>query len=366
MFVYLQEYSHYEDLYDLHTIEECLDWYWRLRKGMEQHRGELKAKEPETNFDKEVHKCCSYTVNVIKIERYRHKKDRISEWMEADRKRQEKIDNAKAPDGILCDKCHSPTKVIEKTLHDAYDDNMQVSFMFECLKCQKRQIFYEDGSPWDFERPRCKDCDANLETKYDKKGEKLTIITYCPKCSFKEIDVIDSKKKRIAREKEEQRQLKLLEEYRSEFCLNDEDGPKAITSLDGIVYLVKEWKKQEKKEKDPVFQKAKKLKKLKLKQLKDLVSKVISDVGYTDLEFSKPEMGKFVIVEFSATDNKEEREEYDSTHVIKKAIKSVLETTNWRLMSEGIHYRLGIVSGRLKAYEQEDDLMSLVSNDYEK
>lgn len=30
-------------------------------------------------------------------------------------------------------------------------------------------------------------------------------------------------------------------------------------------------------------------------------------------------------------------------------------------MSEGIHRRLGIVSGRLKAYEQEDDLMTIVS-----
>lgn len=360
MYTYLQEHSHYEDLYDLHTIEECLDWYWRLRKGMEQHRDELKSKEPGTDFDKEVHKCCSYFVNTIKIERYRHKKDRISEWMDADQKRQDKIDNPKAPNGILCDKCKSATKVIEKTLHDAYDDNMRVSFMFECLKCQKRQIFYEDSSLWDFERPKCKDCHVELKNKYEKKGEKLTTITYCPKCSYKEVDVIDSKKRRIEREKEDQRQRNLLEEYRSEFCLNDEDGPKAIASLDGIVALVKEWEKREKKEKDPVFQKAKKLKKLKLKQLKDLVSKTIADVGYTDLEFGKPEMGKFVIVEFSATDSKDEREEYNSTHDIKKAIRSVLESTNWRLMSEGIHYRLGIVSGRLKAYEREEDLMSLV------
>lgn len=359
-FKYLEEEQAYIDRYDLHTIEECLEWYWSLRKGMEQHREELKTKEPDTDFDKEVHKCCSYTVNVIKINRYRHKKERISEWMEADRRRQEKIDNATPPNGVRCDKCHSPTKVIDKTLHDAYDDNMRVSFIFECLECQKRQIFYEDGSPWDFKRPKCKDCDVELKTKYEEKGEKLTTITYCPKCSFREVDVIDSKKRRIEREKEEARQRKLLDEYRSEFCLNDESGPKAVANLDGIVALSKKWKEQEKKEKDPVFQKAKKLKKLKLNQLKDLISKAIADNGYTDLEFSRPEMGKFVIVEFSATDSKDDREEYDSTHTIKKVIKSALENTNWRLMSDGIHYRLGIVSGRLKAYEREEDLMSLV------
>ena len=103
MFKYLNDYSYYEDLYDLHTIEECLNWYWRMRKGMEQHREELKTKEPDTDFDKEVHKCCSYLVNTIKIQRYRRKKDTIAEWMEADRVRQEKIDNAEPPENVLCD-----------------------------------------------------------------------------------------------------------------------------------------------------------------------------------------------------------------------------------------------------------------------
>src|SRR3989338_10177273 len=111
MFTYLKDYSHYEDVYDLHTIEECLDWYWRMRKGMEQHREELKTKEPETDFDKEVHKCCSYFVNTLKIQRYRHKKDTIAEWMEADRVRQDKLDNAVPPEYIFCDKFHTPTKI---------------------------------------------------------------------------------------------------------------------------------------------------------------------------------------------------------------------------------------------------------------
>lgn len=360
MYSYLRNYSFYEDLYDLHTIEECLDWYWRLRKGMEQHRQELKTTEPNTDFDKEVHKCCSYFVNTLKIQRYRRKKNTIDEWMEADRVRQDKIDNTEPPENILCDKCHSPTKVIEKTLHDANDKTARVSFMFECLKCQKRQIFYEDGSPWDYRKPQCKNCHIELQTKYKKKGEVLTITTFCPNCDFKEVDVLDSKKSREEQQKEEERKQKLFQEYREEFCLNDEEGPKAVANLDGIVALAKEWKEQEKKEKDPIYQKAKLLKQVKLNQLKELVTKSVTKEGYTDLEFGKPEMDKYVIVDFTATDSRDDRKEYDSANTLKKLIKAALENTNWRLMSEGIHYRLGIVSGRLKAYEREEDLMGIV------
>ena len=32
-------------------------------------------------------------------------------------------------------------------------------------------------------------------------------------------------------------------------------------------------------------------------------------------------------------------------------------------MSDGIHYRLGYLSGRLRAYEQEEDLKNLVMKD---
>lgn len=45
---------------------------------------------------------------------------------------------------------------------------------------------------------------------------------------------------------------------------------------------------------------------------------------------------------------------------IQKLIKKVLADTNWRLMSEGARYRLGMLEGRLRAYEREEDLLKLV------
>lgn len=37
-----------------------------------------------------------------------------------------------------------------------------------------------------------------------------------------------------------------------------------------------------------------------------------------------------------------------------------LEDTNWRLASSGISYRLGYLTGRLRAFEREEDMRQLV------
>lgn len=75
-----------------HTIEECLDWYWNIRDGFEEKRGaEEFRKFSKEEFDKEVHKVASYTVNAIKAKRYKHKKETIQKWVDRDRKEQEKL-----------------------------------------------------------------------------------------------------------------------------------------------------------------------------------------------------------------------------------------------------------------------------------
>lgn len=345
---YLQNDQYYLDGYDLNTIEECLDWYFRLKKGMQKKRNEIKDMTDEA-FDKDVHKAVSYTVNMIKIQRYRHKAETIREWMDRDRKIQEKYDNATPPVDVYCTECFSATKITSKDLMGAYDDDGKVMFMFACVKCNKRQALYEDGTEWRYDPPKCPECSNPLD--YDSKHtkNKLTTIYSCSKCSYKKTDVHDFKKSDEKRKKKEERDKKLLTEYRKEFCLDDEEGPKAVLNLDNIVRFVDEMKEKEKKDKDPVYQKARQLKSLKIGQLKELLEKAIEGEGYHDLAFAKPEMGQYVIIDFSVNDMNDERKEYDSQKILKKLIKGVLDETNWRLMSEGIHYRLGILTGRLKA-----------------
>lgn len=358
---YLKDHSYYEDNYDLHSIEECLHWYWAIKDGFEKDRNKKQFKKfSKKEFDKEVHKVTSYTVNVISIQRYRHKADTIKEWMDKDQAIQDKYDSAIPPDEVFCKGCGASMEVTSKDLMGVYEADSQVLFMFECTKCKKRRAIYESGTEWKYEPPKCPKCNSSLEvdSKYSK--HKTTSTYICKNCSYKKVDIDDLRKSDEKWKKKEVRDRKLLEEFRKDFCLDNEEGPKAVINLDNIARFVDEMKEREKKEKDPIFQKAKKLKILKIKQLKDLIKKAAEKAGYTDFEFDKPEMGKHVIVGFTASDIKDDRVEYDSCNQLKKAIKFALEDTNWRLMSEGISFRLGILSGRLKAYEHENDLMEIV------
>lgn len=359
MHSYLKNEQHYIDLYDLHTIEQCLRWYFGIKKGMNEKRNKVKGLTKK-EFDTDVHKLASYSTNVIKIQRFHRKQETLQEWMDRDRKTQEIFDNAIPPSEVFCKECFSRTTACSKDLMNAYEDDARVLFMFECIKCSKRQSLFEDGSEWEYESPRCPKCDKPLNHVSKHTKNTLVTIDNCTKCDYKNKDVYNFKKSADLRRKKEKRDHKLLSEYREEFCLSEDEGQKAVLNLDSISRFVDEMKEKEKKEKDPVYQKAKKLKNLKIGQLKELLEKAVYKEGYEDLHFGKPEMGQYVIVDFTLSDNVDSRTEQESVSFLKKLIKKLLEDTTWRLMSDGISYRLGILSGRLKAYESEEDLVKIV------
>ncbi len=363
MFKYLQADQFYVDRYDLHTIEECLDWYWNIRDGFEKKRNDEELKKfTEEEFNKEVHKIASYTVNVIKAQRYKRKKETIQKWIDKDSKEQEKFDNAIAPDGVLCKECFSPTKITSKDLLDSYEPGSQVLFMFECVKCKKRQALYEDGSEWHHENPKCPKCNSILNEKAKNVKGILTTIAACPNCGYKNKDIYDFNKSKKEREARESRETKLLTEYRKEFCIDEKVGEEMLHSYDQISRFVDEMKENEKKDNDPLIQKTRQLKKLTVMQLGKLIEVAIGKEGYKDLKFGKPEMGQYVVIDFSVNEANENRKDYDSQNTLKKLIKTALEDTSWRLMSDGVQYRLGILTGRLKGYEREDDLIKIIGN----
>ncbi len=102
------------------------------------------------------------------------------------------------------------------------------------------------------------------------------------------------------------------------------------------------------------------IRKLKVAQLADVLAKAVADSGYIEFKLGEPQIGREVAVPFSCLDNKPERESYDSRMGLKKLITKTLAGTNWRLMSDGVSHRLGYLSGRLRAYESDEDLRKLV------
>ena len=359
MLQHLHPKQYYIDLYDLFTVKECLDWYWRIHNGMEKHRGEFQPKEPHTDFDHEVLKLCSYTVNVLKGERYRHRADRVKEWMEKDERTQKRFDEAMPPIGIICKECGGPTRLAMKEFWHGSELNAKVWFMFECLMCRKRASYFEDGSEWISEKEKCPKCKNELDIQSRKEGGNVVDTVKCLHCNTAKEVVHDFDKSHREFEAKQEKDRQLLEKHRSEFCLNDENGPEYLRQLDDLIRFGRELKEQEKKEATPAYKKAKQLKKLRVHELQKLLVPILEKEGYVNFALGQPDMGRFVAINFTATDSKDGRDEYHSQKELKKLITNTLEDTNWRLMSEGISYRIGIVSGRLRAYEKEEDAMEM-------
>lgn len=358
---YLKNDQYYIDLYDLHTIEKCLRYYRNIRYGLEKKRGTKEFKKfNKEEFDRESNKAASYVINITKAKRYENRNQVIQEWKEKDRKDQEKLDNAIAPQGVLCKKCFSPAKVIFKNLDGLHEEDSKVLFFFECTKCKKRQAIYEDGTERRSEKTKCPECNYPLDEKSTYTKDILTTFYSCPNCSYKNKETYDFSKSEKEREEREARERELLAEYRKEFCVSNEVGEKMLRTYEFLSKLYDEYKENERRNKDPIIQQIQKIKKLTVIQLKKLIRGSLEKEGYADLKFGKPEIGKYVIVDFSVLETKDDRKEYDSQRILKKLINGLLGNTNWRLMSDGINYRLGILTGRLKAYEGEEDLVNIL------
>ena len=134
-----------------------------------------------------------------------------------------------------------------------------------------------------------------------------------------------------------------------------------MSRIEKMGKLVDSWK--EKEENKGLYEAVGNIKKLTISELQKLLDPILEKAGYCKLEFEKPELQKDVILGFGLQDSKSGRSEWDSIHELQKLFKKALEGTNWRLMSDGVRYRLGFLQGRLKGVEAEEDLKKLVEND---
>ena len=101
------------------------------------------------------------------------------------------------------------------------------------------------------------------------------------------------------------------------------------------------------------------VKKLNIAGLEKLLKTAIKKGGYVDLHISMPPPDRQIIVNFSLRDTEEKRESFESEKTLQTIFEKVLEDKNWALMSDGVHYRLGVLSGRIRGYETEEDLQEL-------
>jgi C4-type Zn-finger protein len=365
---YLKDKQHYIDLYDLFTINKCLDinnFYLDLykKKDTDKRLKEIPVSEQEKGFSYFF----TWHMRTTRGERYRNREKIINEWMEKDKLQQDKQDYTPTPENIICPLCNAPMYFnITKHLDSTYDSPiLHVMFLFKCSKCEKQQWVYDNGEIRVSKPDLCPKCKKELDVTGSRKGKVITTLYKCKQCDYLKKDILDlaksdeeHKKWEAEQNQKEDEGKKLLEKYRAEFCLSDKDGQEYIELMEAMevanVINIEEKQKYD----DPAYEIASKIKKIKIIELEKLLTKDLDKSNYTKLEFGKPEIGRDVVVSFTVQDSDSSRREKVSISELEKLVKNILENTNWRLLTS-IIYRLGFLEGRLKGYESDGDILKL-------
>lgn len=349
---YLKEKQYYIDLYDRHTVEECRR-IERIHKDSELPKG--KADKASKEEIMAAHQAALRFILLFETgERYLNRESTIQEWIDRDTQKQRQYDEAVAPDDIFCLKCRNQMSVSSKHFHTESSTGRElVLFMYDCSNnCVPKRAFFENGIEWRSDPKMCPECNYEIKTIYKRLNNKIITTETCDRCGYTDKDELDLTPKKEPVDES-------YEQDRARFCLTEEQGKEYMRTKDNMERMkqfVDEWKEKE-KNKD-VYDEIAKLKKLTVVQVENLLAPELEKNGYTKLELATPEMNKDVIVSFTAREFRSDREEYNSKQELNKLIKELLLDTNWRLMSEGVNYRLGILQGRLRAYEREEDLKS--------
>lgn len=358
---YLKTKSYYTDLYDLHTIEECI-----IIENKKADNSNLVINNKKITIEEA--QLCQNVLNDLHLyfykgNRYKDRHDFIEEWMFKDKEKQDKYNNAKEPT-VFCKSCDTPLFIIHKILEDYVDEPLQVLFMFECPDCKKRACYYEDSSEKIFEEQLCPKCNFKVERSHKEKKDILLSITKCTNCEYIDIDEFDAKKSKKERRERKFKEKKILDQYRSKYCLSDEEGAsfnQEMLNMEGLSELVKEMNI---KKIDPVYKFVDKIRKLTVFELEEYLTKALKKAKFVKLSMKEPDIEKGITISFSIQDSDSKRSKQESSYDLTKLLRKSLKETNWQLMTDGITYRLGLLSGRLRGYETEEELYKLAKKLY--
>jgi hypothetical protein len=357
---YLKPEQFYIDLYDLFTINHCLDKIRFYQKAYKEHSSDDQIKDLP---DEEKQKGFSYYLNLelfsTKANRYKNKMISIDEWVERDTKYQEKYDNTPEPT-FYCPNCKIQSISTFKTLINYLDNEpARMLFFMECPKCNKREGVYDNSEIRITKPDLCPKCGKETTYSSKNKGDIYTITTKCKSCSYKNVEVEDFEKSKAEREQKEKDDISLLEKYRKEFCLDDKEGKEHVETVEAMEVAVDVYDEEVRKYDNQVYQRSLQLKKTTISDLEKILTKCTEKAKYTILVFDRPEINQYVTVPFTIQDTDSTRTDRNSATELEKLIENALKDTNWRLLSSSVSYRLGYLEGRLKGYECEEDMLKL-------
>jgi hypothetical protein len=361
MYTYLKNREYYEDRYDDATVVKCRSGERIVNETfttMEKKLGRKELTDKLPGWYLHYSQYYFLFVESAAAERAANREATITNWMAEDQKKDERLASAHVAGGTFCRACGKDMRVVGKDYmrrDNRKEDDILI--MFECEACKKRMALWEDGTEWEGAKHECEKCGCNTVSKYTKKQEVISWTETCEKCGYVATETLD-----LSNIKSEPEPIDpYLELDRKRFVFGEDMMFKYDQKLKHFERLAKlNASAEDKVQHADVYDGIKQVKKLKIVQLKELLEPVFTKNGYSDFKLGDPQIGREVSLEFSCLDTKDDREEYQSKKTLHKVIEKALEETNWRVMSAGVSYRLGFLSGSLRAYESEEDLKKLV------
>jgi hypothetical protein len=345
---YLNDKQHYSDLYDKGTVEQCR---WHEKASLEGPMKKYKGKKLTPEFRKAF---AELSIYFITGERFRNKEKTIEKWMAEDKKRDEKLAKTPVPQKIFCDKCFQRMTVDDKDLEYGFDGKPdRIKFYFVCKPCKEIKFIYEDGEEHKVTPRICPTCKVGLKDIDKREAKKLIFIHVCPNCDYEEKVEIDLVHK-------EEKPDPKFEYDKNRFCLSDAEGYEYIRQSDLMNQLSDDFK--EKDQNKELYDTMARIKKLTIAELQALLDPLLLKEKYLHFELGKPEIGRELIVSFSVQDGSTKRQERDSKAQLRKLMESALTETNWKIMYDGVRYKLGFLTGRLKGVESEEDIKEIAKN----
>jgi predicted RNA-binding Zn-ribbon protein involved in translation (DUF1610 family) len=356
-----QERAAYENRYDHTTV-----FIARLdMKAFLDFRDKWHEQSPDTEENKfrntwHLNNIYMMMVGNKLVDRYNERQQAIQTMIAEDEACGARLSAARLASEPMCERCgKTGLRITDKEfMHRDGQEEEGALFFLHCGACDKNTAVWEDGAPWERRHTKCPKCESVMEEKSGRSSKVITTTYTCPNCSHTYEDKLDMNPKDEPEDPD-------YDEDRRIYCLQDEailkEHQDARYRFEDLIRFAKENK--EKEDNKHIYCAMKEIKKPKIAELTPLLQPVLEKAGYADFSLDKPEMGKHVFVGFSCMDAKSARNDYDSIKTLEKLVKKALANTNWRLTSDGIHYRLGYLNGRIRAYEREEDLKKLVTKD---
>lgn len=348
---YIKTDEEYIAQYDSFTVNMCRDFLKRQLIEIDP-----KKEDTEKNLmDSLKNMWINVALEFYKAELYSKKKQTIEEWKQRDIRRDALLDSTEWRfKDVTCLKCGDVMVMDFKDLEEGGSlDNAKVLFMFSCGKSgHNRRAFYNTGEEYVPREPNCIKCGKVTTSTSSRKGDVITTVYSCGYCEHKEVDTFELSSKKVDPH---------FEEDKAKFCLSEKEGNAALMGMTNLEQYSKNQKDRE--DNKEMYDKIAKVEKVTILELEKRIAEAIEKNGYVRFHLKDPERSQNVelCVPFIVYDEKKDRTPLESSFHLKKRLKTVLKDTNWRLMSDGVTYKVGMLEGRLRVYDTEEEMKKLVS-----